>query len=67
MKTLEGLVGAYLAESHTTKKSLADYIGCTPETLNSKLAGRSDLTIRDARKLAAAMNRTVEEICAVAP
>lgn len=67
MNTLEGMVGAYLAESHTRKQELADAMGCTLVTFNRKLSGESDLSIRDARKLASAMNRDVDEICAIAP
>ena len=67
MKTLEGIVGAYLAESHTTKKALAANLGITPESLNNKLQGRSSLTISEARKLAEAINKPIDEICAIAP
>ena len=67
METLEGLVGAYLATSHTTKKELAERLNCTPETLNNKLTGRTPLTVKDARNLAAAINQPLDEVCAVAP
>jgi plasmid maintenance system antidote protein VapI len=61
------MIGAYLAESHTSKKELAEKLGCTPETLNNKLTGRTPLTIKDARNLATAIDKPIAEICAVAP
>ncbi|WP_072500542.1 hypothetical protein [Olsenella phocaeensis] len=59
MNSLEGLVGAWLAEHHATKKWLAGELGCTPETLNRKLCGTSELSVTEARRLAEAMGGDV--------
>lgn len=71
MDSLEGMIGAWIGENHGTKKALAKAIGCTPETLNKKLNGKSKITIIDARLLADAMGGDTEnrfnEICRLAP
>lgn len=67
MNTLEGMVGAYMAETRTKKQELADAMGCSLVTFNRKLSGESELTISEARLLAGALHKTLDEICAVAP
>lgn len=67
MNSLEGFVGAFLAESRKKKQELADAIGCSLVTFNRKISGQSDLTITEARKLAIEMGTTVDEICRIAP
>lgn len=67
MESLEGLIGAYLATSHTTKKELAKQLNVTPETLNNKLTGRTALTINEARMIAEVIGKPLDEVCAVAP
>ena len=71
IESLEGYVGAWLAETHGTKKSLAQSLGYTTTTLNKKLSGKSKLTVIDARKLANKMGdsdgKLFCEICRIAP
>lgn len=45
-------VGAYLARDGVTRKSIADRLGCTPETLKNKLDGITQFTLDEAFELA---------------
>lgn len=69
--TLEGYVAALLVDSATTRKELAQAIGCTPETLKKKLTGKSELTVQDASTIARKVSRhdmfdTFDELCKLA-
>ena len=67
METLHGLVAAYLATSHRTKKELAETLTCTPETLNNKLEGRTALTVSEARTIAEFIGVPIDRVCELAP
>lgn len=45
-------VGAYIARDGVTRKSIAERLGCTPETLNNKLNGLTQFTLEEAFELA---------------
>ena len=45
-------VGAYSAREGVTRKSIADRLGCTPETLKNKLDGVTQFTLDEAFELA---------------
>lgn len=65
--TLEGLVAARLAETKTSKQQLADAIGVrSTVTLNAKLAGASELTLREGRALAEFCGVSVQDVCELA-
>ncbi|WP_311436468.1 hypothetical protein [Fannyhessea vaginae] len=69
--TLEGYVAALLVDSSTTRKELAQVLGCTPETLKKKLTGKSELTVQDASVIAKKVSRhdvfdTFDELCRLA-
>lgn len=67
VKSLEGLVGARLAETKTSKQQLAEWIGVnTTATLNAKLSGASELSLREGQALADFCGVSVQEICKLA-
>ncbi|MBQ6102161.1 MAG: helix-turn-helix transcriptional regulator [Atopobiaceae bacterium] len=62
--TLEGLVAARLAETKTSKQQLADAIGVkSTATLNAKIAGTSELTLREGQALAEFCDVDVQDVC----
>ncbi len=67
METLEGRVGAYLAQNHVKKHELANALGMSLVTFNRRVRGESDLTVVEARKLAKAMDMPFDEICNLVP
>lgn len=67
IKTLEGLVAACLAETKTSKAELAEALGiATTATLNAKLSGASELTLREGIALAEFCDVEVQDICELA-
>ena len=67
VRSLEGLVGARLAETKTSKQQLAEQIGVsTTATLNAKLSGTSELSLREGQALAEFCEVSVQEICRLA-
>lgn len=64
ISTLSGFVSGILAEKRVTKADLAQCLGIqTTQTLNTKLEGQSDFSLREAKKLAAFCGVSIEEIC----
>lgn len=64
IETLEGLVAARLAETRTSKQQLADVIGIrSTNTLNAKLSGASELTLREGQALADFCGIDVQTVC----
>lgn len=67
INTLEGLVNGLLAEKHMTKAELAETLGIrSTQTLNTKLDGTSELSLREAIGLADFCEVSIEEICTLA-
>ncbi len=67
ISTLEGLVNGLLAEKHMTKAELAETLGIrSTQTLNTKLDGTSELSLREAIGLADFCEVSIEEICTLA-
>lgn len=67
IETLEGLVACRLAEKRVSKAELAQLIGVkTTQTLNTKLDGSSELSLREARGLADFCDVSVETIVELA-
>lgn len=64
--SLSGYVSARLTETNTTKQKLADSMGIkTVATLNTKLCGDSDLTLKESIVLANFLNISIEDICSL--
>lgn len=64
--TLEGLTSARLAERRKTRKQLCSEMGIrSTVTLNSKIRGKTDLSLNEARVLARFLGITIEDICAL--
>lgn len=55
-------LGAYLATSGATKQSVADSLGVTTVTLNSKLKGESEFTLSQAFALADLIGCAVDDL-----
>ena len=67
IETLEGLVACRLAEKNVSKTELAQIVGVkTTQTLNTKLDGSSELSLREARNLASFCDVSVETIAELA-
>ena len=67
INTLEGLVNGLLAEKHVTKAELAQTLGIrSTQTLNTKLDGTSELSLREAQGLAEFCGVSIEDICNLA-
>lgn len=65
--TLEGFVTARLNEKKVTKAELAQIMGLkTTQTLNTKLDGTSEMSLREAQNLAAFCDVSIEDICTLA-
>lgn len=50
-----------LAEKRLTQKEIAEHIGCTPQAISYKLAGKSPLTIRDVTIICQLIKATPDE------
>ena len=55
-------LGAYLATSGATKQSVADSLGVSTVTLNSKLRGESEFTLSQAFVLADLIGCAVDDL-----
>jgi len=67
ISTLEGFVNGRLAERKVSKSELASLLGLkTTQTLNTKLDGTSELSLKEAQNLAAFCGVSVEYICYLA-
>ncbi len=67
IKTLEGFVSGRMREKKVTRAELAQIVGVkTTQTLNTKLDGTSELSLREAKNLASFCGVSVEEICNLA-
>jgi transcriptional regulator with XRE-family HTH domain len=62
METLEGRVGAYLAQNHVKKHELADEMGVSVVTLSRKTSGRTELLFSEARKLSEILGIDLDEL-----
>lgn len=63
-KTLIGLVSGNMAEKHIAKAELAARLHIrSTQTLNNKLNGTSELSLREAKGLADFCDVSLEEIC----
>lgn len=64
--TLVGLVNGLMAEKNVTKAELAALLGIrSTQTLNTKLNGTSELSLREAKKLSEFCGVSLEDICAL--
>lgn len=67
INTLEGLVNGRMSEKNVSKQELARIVGVkSTQTLNTKLKGSSELSLREAQRLAEFCGVSVEDICALA-
>ena len=67
ISTLEGFVAGRLSEKNVTKAELAQILGVkTTQTLNTKLDGTSELSLREAQALADFCDVSIDEICSLA-
>jgi DNA-binding XRE family transcriptional regulator len=67
ISTLEGFVNGRMSEKNVTKAELAQLIGVkTTQTLNTKLDGTSELSLREAKSLATFCGVSLEDICSLA-
>ena len=67
VSTLEGLVAARLAETKTSKQQLANMLGINmTATLNAKITGASELSLREGQALAEFCGVSVQTICELA-
>jgi len=67
ISTLEGFVNGRLAERKVSKSELASLLGLkTTQTLNTKLDGTSELSLKEAQNLAAFCDVSIEYICTLA-
>lgn len=55
-------VGAYLMREHATKQSVANMLGISVNTLNSKLDGDSSFTLEQAFTIADMVGCTLDEL-----
>lgn len=63
MKTLEGYVGAFLAENKVKRQELADKTGCSLVTFNRRIGGEVDMPISFAYRLADSIGISVDKVC----
>ncbi len=64
--TLVGLVNGLMAEKRVTKAELANLLGIkSTQTLNTKLDGTSELSLREAKGLADFCGVTLEDLCSL--
>ena len=64
ISTLEGFVLGRMNEKKVSKAELAQIIGVkTTQTLNTKLDGTSELTLKEAQSLANFCGVSIEDIC----
>lgn len=64
ISTLEGFVLGRMNEKKVSKAELAKIIGVkTTQTLNTKLDGTSELTLKEAQNLANFCGVSIEDIC----
>ena len=67
ISTLEGFVAGRMTEKQVTKAELAQIVGVkTTQTLNTKLDGTSELSLREAKSLADFCGVSIEDICSLA-
>ena len=67
INTLEGLVSCCMAEKKVSKAELAQILGVkTTQTLNTKIDGSSELSLREAKSIADFCGVSIEEICSLA-
>lgn len=66
MNTLEGFVGAFLAENNVKKQDLANRTGCSLVTFNKRISGEVDMPISFAHRLSKSLGISVDEICKLA-
>ncbi len=67
ISTLEGFVTGRMREQKVTKAELAERLGVkSTQTLNTKLDGTSELSLREAKSLADFCGVSIEEICTLA-
>lgn len=67
ISTLEGFVTGRMREQKVSKAELAKIVGVkSTKTLNTKLDGTSELSLREAQSLAAFCGVSIEEICSLA-
>jgi DNA-binding XRE family transcriptional regulator len=67
INTLEGLVNGRMSEKNVSKQELARIVGVkSTQTLNTKLKGSSELSLREAQRLAEFCGVSVEDICTLA-
>lgn len=67
ISTLEGFVAGRMNEKKVTKAELAQIVGVkTTQTLNTKLDGTSELSLREAKSLADFCGVSIEDICSLA-
>lgn len=65
--TLEGFVTGRMTEKKVSKTELAKILGVkSTQTLNTKLDGTSELSLREAQNLASFCGVSIEEICSLA-
>ena len=65
--TLEGFVTGRMTEKKVGKAELAQIVGVrTTQTLNTKLDGTSELSLREAKNLAAFCDVSIEDIAKLA-
>lgn len=62
MDSIKERVGAYLEREGKTKKWLADELGVTSVTLNSKLNGETEFSFSQAIRLSEVLGCTVSEL-----
>ena len=55
-------IGIYLMREHATKKSVAELLGISVNTLNSKLDGDSSFSLEQAIKIADMVGCTLDEL-----
>ncbi len=51
-----------MKENHITQNELAEILGMTVSTLNFKLNGKSDFTIREGKKISELFDKPIDEI-----
>ena len=67
ISTLEGFVTGRMREKKVSKAELAEIVGVkSTQTLNTKLDGTSELSLREAQSLADFCGVSIEEICTLA-
>lgn len=62
MESIRERIGAYLAKTGESKKSLADQLDMSRGTLSQKMSGRTEFTLAEAKTLARILGCTVDEL-----